>query len=55
MQDNQSTIRFLTNKGASADHTKHLRCHFNGLREHVINWDISIYYLAIDLIILADN
>ena len=35
MQDNQSTIRLLTNKGTSAGRTKHLRRpRFHGLREH---------------------
>ena len=51
MQDNQSTIRLLTNKGASAGRTKHLRRRFNGLREHVMNGDISVHYLASDLMI----
>ena len=51
MQDNQSTIRLLTNKGASAGRTKYLRRRFNGLREHVINGDISVHYLATDLMI----
>ena len=51
MQDSQSTIRLLTNKGASAGRTKHLRRRFNGLREHVMNGDISVHYLATDLMI----
>ena len=50
--DNQPTIRLLTNKGASAGRTKHLRRRFNGLREHVMNGeDISVHSLASDLMI----
>jgi len=51
MQDNQSTIRLLTNKGTSAGRTKHLRRRFNGLREHITNGDISVHYLATDCMI----
>ena len=51
MQDNQSTTRLLTNKVASAGRTKHLKRRLNGLREHVINGDISVHYLATDLMI----
>ena len=55
MQDNQSTIRLLTNKGASAGRTtKHLRRRLSGLREHVMNGDISVHYLASDLMLIAD-
>ena len=51
MQDNQSTIRLLTNKGTSVGRTKHLRCRFHGLREHINNGDISVHYFATDLMI----
>jgi hypothetical protein len=51
MQDNQSTIRLLTTKGTSAGRTKHLRRRFHGLREHINNGDISVHYLATDLMI----
>ena len=40
---------------ASAGRTKHLRRRFsNGLREHVMNGDISVHYLATILMIVAD-
>ena len=45
MQDNQFTIRLLTNKGASAGRTKHLRRRFHGLRERISTGDISVQYL----------
>jgi len=51
MQDNQSTIRLLTNKGTSVGRTKHLRRRFHGLREHINNGDISVHYLPTDLMI----
>ena len=48
MQDNQSTIRLLTNKGTSVGRTKHLRRRFHGLREHINNGDfLFITYLMI--------
>ena len=42
----------MTNKGASAGRTKHLRRRLNGLREHVMNGDISVPYLASDMMIV---
>ena len=52
MQDNQSTIHLLTNKGASAPLlVQHLRRRFNELREHVTNGDISVHKLATNLMI----